>query len=203
MKRCRASCGILVCLFAFIVDNSAPALPLYTVSSTPYEVIITIKDYPDSLRILQITDSHISRLPLPDDEMQYAAYARRMNAAYNAKDSVLHFEKIVHVAVKGRYDFIALTGDIINNPSRVSLLYVKSAVDATNIPYFYISGNHDWNYEGLSTDIVSQRDEWQKKVLYPLYSEKNPLFYSSIIKGIKFILKPYKKNERQDQIHGV
>ena len=51
----------------------------------------------------------------------------------------------------------------------------------------YISGNHDWHYEGLPGTSDSLREVWTKKSLLPLYNGLNPLFYSTVIKGINFV----------------
>jgi hypothetical protein len=57
----------------------------------------------------------------------------------------------------------------------------------TGIPWLYISGNHDWYYEGMPGNQDSLRKTWIEKSLRPLYNDHNPLYYSEIINGINFI----------------
>jgi len=57
----------------------------------------------------------------------------------------------------------------------------------TGIPWLYISGNHDWHYEGMDGSPDSLRIAWIEKSLLPLYEGHNPLFYSEIINGINFV----------------
>jgi DNA repair exonuclease SbcCD nuclease subunit len=165
--------------------------------STNGELTSTIKipDYNDSLKILQITDMHISIAD--ENEADMMKYGERMHKAYanprkhfsrdTSETTFQYFDDILQKAKNQKVNLLLLTGDILNFPSAVSVKYVYDKLSATGIPWLYISGNHDWHYEGLPGNIDSLRDAWTNKSLLPLYSGQNPLFYSTIIHGINFI----------------
>jgi 3',5'-cyclic AMP phosphodiesterase CpdA len=156
---------------------------------------IAIPDYKDSLVLLQITDIHISIAD--ENEADMMEYGERMHKAYStprkhfaldtSETTFQYFDDILQKAKKQNADLLLLTGDILNFPSAVSAKYVYDKLSETGIPWLYITGNHDWQYEGLAGGIDSLRDAWTKKSLMPLYNGHNPLFYSSIIHGINFV----------------
>ncbi len=80
-----------------------------------------------------------------------------------------------------------LTGDIVNNPSRSSKNFVYTALEDSGIEYLFISGNHDWHYEGMKGTADELRDKWANETLKPLYKGKNPLYYASVKAGINFV----------------
>jgi 3',5'-cyclic AMP phosphodiesterase CpdA len=156
---------------------------------------IMIPDYNDSLKILQITDIHISIAD--ENEADMMKYGERMHKAYmnprkhyaldTSETTFQYFDDILLKVKNQNVNLLLLTGDIVNFPSAVSVKYVYDKLSATGIPWLYISGNHDWHYEGLPGNIDSLRDTWTKKSLLPLYSGHNPLYYSAIIHGINFV----------------
>jgi DNA repair exonuclease SbcCD nuclease subunit len=165
--------------------------------STGAELSSTIKipNYKDSLKILQITDIHISVADENEEDMM--KYGERMHKAYSiprkhfeldtSETTFQYFDDILQKAKKQNIDLLLLTGDIVNFPSAASVKYVYDKLAATGIPWLYISGNHDWHYEGLPGSLDSLRDTWTRKSLLPLYKGCNPLFYNKIIHGINFI----------------
>jgi DNA repair exonuclease SbcCD nuclease subunit len=165
--------------------------------STNGELTSTIKipDYNDSLKILQITDIHISIAD--EEEADMMKYGGRIHKAYStprkhfaldtSETTFQYFDDILQKAKNQNVNLLLLTGDIVNFPSAASVKYVYDKLAKTGIPWLYIAGNHDWHYEGLTGNIDSLRDTWIKKSLLPLYSGHNPLFYSAIIHGINFV----------------
>jgi UDP-2,3-diacylglucosamine pyrophosphatase LpxH len=93
---------------------------------------------------------------------------------------------------------LLLTGDIVNFPSAVSVKCVYARLMKAGIPWLYISGNHDWHYEGMAGNVDSLRKTWEEKSLLPLYNGRNPLFYSEVIHGINFVGIDNSTNEADD-----
>ncbi len=165
--------------------------------STNGELRSTIKipDYNDSLKILQITDIHISIADEKEADMM--KYGGRIHKAYStprkhfsldtSETTFQYFDDILQKAKNQNVNLLLLTGDIVNFPSATSANYVYNKLAKTGIPWLYIAGNHDWHYEGLPGNIDSLRATWIKKSLLPLYGGHNPLFYSTIIHGINFV----------------
>jgi predicted MPP superfamily phosphohydrolase len=180
--------------------------------NNPWELsgTITIPDFKDSLKIMQITDSHIS---IEDEkESDLMKYGERMHKAYMAphknyfqdiyKTTFEYLDDLLLKAKNEDVELLLLTGDIVNFPSAVSVKYVYDRLVETGIPWLYISGNHDWHYEGMPGSLDSLRIAWIEKSLAPLYNGHNPLFYSEIINGINFVgidNSTYKVNDEQVQ----
>jgi predicted phosphodiesterase len=147
------------------------------------------------LVVLHITDSHVS--VADPGEAQYQPYASRMDNAYgNDREhwrtkkkatTATHFRDLLASAKEQHVDLIALTGDIINNPSQSSVQFIRAALDATGVRWLYIAGNHDWHYEGMAGSSEALRKTWLQKRLLPLYQGRNPLCYAVRIGGINFI----------------
>jgi 3',5'-cyclic AMP phosphodiesterase CpdA len=156
---------------------------------------IKIPDYKDSFKILQITDTHISIADSNEADMM--KYGERINKTYStsrkhfaldtSETTFQYFDDILQKAKKQNVNLLLLTGDIVNFPSAASVKYVFDRLVKTGIPWLYVAGNHDWNYEGLPGNIDSLKNIWTKKSLLPFYTGHNPLFYSAIIHGINFV----------------
>ena len=165
--------------------------------STNGELTSTIKipDYKESLKIMQITDSHISIADPNEAEMMkygeqiHKTYAspRKHFARDTSETTLQYFDDILLKAKNQNVNLLLLTGDIVNFPSAASVKYVYDKLVETGIPWLYTAGNHDWRYEGMPGNIDSLKDTWTKKSLLPFYTGHNPLFYSAIIQGINFV----------------
>jgi len=186
---------ILICTLSCTSENINKKVIHYLSNNGELAASIKIPDYKDSLKIIQITDIHISIADEKEADMM--KYGERMHKAYmnprkhyaldTSETTFEYFNDILQKAKKENVNLLLLTGDIVNFPSAVSVKYVYDRLTATGIPWLFISGNHDWHYEGLPGSPDSLRDVWTQKSLLPLYNGLNPLFYSKIIKGINFV----------------
>lgn len=191
------SAGLLLLIFTLSCTsvNNTKKVSHYLGNNGILPATIKIPDYKDSLKIIQITDAHISIADEKEADMM--KYGERMHKAYmnprkhysldTSETTFEYFDDILQKAKKEKVELLLLTGDILNFPSAVSVKYVYDRLSATGIPWLYISGNHDWHYEGLPGTPDSLREVWTKKSLLPLYQGLNPLFYSTVIKGINFV----------------
>jgi predicted MPP superfamily phosphohydrolase len=189
--------GLLILVFTLSCTTVTNNKKVIHFLSTNGELTSTIKipDYKDSLKIMQITDIHISIADSNEADMM--KYGERMHKAYSnprkhyaldtSETTFQYFDDLLQKAKSQNVNLLLLTGDIVNFPSAASAKYVYDKLSATGIQWLYVSGNHDWHYEGLPGSIDSLRDTWTKKSLLPLYSGKNPLFNSTIVHGINFV----------------
>jgi Icc protein len=108
-----------------------------------------------SLRILQITDTHL-----------YANTSKHL-AGLNTEQSLLQLldiarEKILPV------DLVLVTGDLIHDASAEGYQRLRDHLLDLNTPTYCIPGNHDQNHvmeqnirgKGISTDTVSRHGGW-------------------------------------------
>lgn len=145
-------------------------------------------------RIVFLSDTHLHQSD--EREAPYLQYSARMAAAYNQTqhfqtgqptNPMQAFEETLRYAVEQRADLLILAGDIISYPSEAALEWLQSKLKETAIPFLYISGNHDWHYEGMSGSSAQLRATWTEKRLKPLYQGANPLMSYRDVNGIRFI----------------
>ena len=150
------------------------------------------------LTVLHVTDSHLS--VLDQAEAQYHRYSSRMDNAYRDHDPVAHFVELMKMAMDRHVDLIVLTGDIVNNPSKSSVAFIRRTVQATGIRSLYVAGNHDWHYEGMEGAPDVLRETWMRESLAPLYDGANLLCYAVQLGGVNFVAidnSTYQVNEEQ------
>lgn len=154
-------------------------------TQTEQGVTVYIQGLGETVKVLHVTDSHISC----DTEVDrpYEQYSARMNNAFKDRNTTEAFRNAMVVAQKENVDLIALTGDGVNYPSRSSVEYVANVVKRTGIQSMYTAGNHDWHYEGMVGSSEALRQEWREKRLMPLYAELEMHFSSIEVGGICFI----------------
>lgn len=107
------------------------------------------------LRIVQVTDSHLSEA----DErasVQVQELAKHRTAAFGGEASTMTTTgrlaaQIAEINACGA-DAAVFTGDIIDFPSAANLERMSALYEALEVPYLYTLGNHDWNYPFLGED---------------------------------------------------
>lgn len=184
-------------LLIFVISCTSPDSQkvIHIVTAPGESAVIKIPDLKDSLKIMQITDSHISIAD--ESEADLMKFGERMHKAYQnprkhykldtTETTFEYLDDALQRAKDENVELLLLTGDIVNFPSDVSVKYVFDRLTKTGIPWLYTSGNHDWHYEGMPGTNDSLRIIWSGKSLLPLYNGHNPLYYSEIIHGINFV----------------
>jgi 3',5'-cyclic-AMP phosphodiesterase len=106
--------------------------------------------------VAQLTDTHLFA-----DRTQ-TMLGCRTNPAF---DSVIH----AIARLQPQPDILLLTGDLSQDETRESYLYLRSQIDPLQIPTYWIPGNHDQglsdmeqvlNSSMISTDKEFQKDNW-------------------------------------------
>ncbi|MBQ1865415.1 MAG: metallophosphoesterase [Bacteroidales bacterium] len=165
-----------------------------TVYQNGQKIRIFSPDVSETVRIFVISDTHIFRSDEREDP--FREYSDRMAKAYNSTKHFLTGEKTnpeesllktLELAKEHKADVIALTGDMVSFPSEAGVEWVKNALDACGIPWFYTTGNHDWHYEGMEGTEQQLRETWTQKRLLPLYQGHDHKLYSAEVKGVKLI----------------
>ncbi len=206
LLRAVAVAGLIFSTLTPCRANEAPVLRCVH-QSTDSTADLTINGLKQPLRILQITDVHIS--VIDSSEKKYHAFSRRMDNAFITREhyrtkepaaALPRFLGLLHKAKQEKVDLIVLTGDIVNNPSRSSVAFVTRAIKECGIPALYIPGNHDWHYEGMEGSSEKLRQTWTKKSLKPLYGDHSLMAYAVDCKGVRIIAidnSTYQVNEKQ------
>ena len=186
--------AVLVMALGCWTVNADPKV-VHLVNSRSQSATILIPGATNRLKLMHITDAHIS--VSVEQEAGMMKNAERMHKAYTgtrrhfsqevSKTTFQYLDDVLQRAKKEHVELLLLTGDIVNFPSPASVAYVCDRLKKTGIPWLYIAGNHDWHYEGLEGTLESLRSTWIEKSLLPLYQGRNPLFYSEVIQGINFV----------------
>ncbi|CAK8990252.1 Putative vacuolar membrane protein, partial [Durusdinium trenchii] len=105
----------------------------------------------NSVRLLHITDSHISlsnEAP-PRSSRMHAAFSRSKH--HETKISTTpaqEFAKLVAMAKDINADVVVLGGDILNFPSNSTATWVLEQLNLAGCGFIFTAGNHDWHLEG-------------------------------------------------------
>lgn len=145
-------------------------------------------------KVFHITDTHLS----VDDWRgeKYQEFSKRMAGAYQTNHhfqtgeeltTTESFELTLQLAKEQKADFLALTGDIFSFPSVAAVEWVLQQLKATEIPFAYVAGNHDWHYEGMEGSSIFLREIFTHKNLWPMYQENNPLYAAYNFNGLRFV----------------
>lgn len=104
---------------------------------------LTIEGLQEEYYFLHITDTHAGRENLTRDGISAAE----------------RLKEYVEYANEERLSGVLLTGDIIDNPALENLTLLKRQLEALQVPYLYIPGNHDWAFaDDYHTDVATSRD---------------------------------------------
>ena len=96
------------------------------------------------------------------------------------------FRMLVDVAKRKQVDLLVMSGDIVNFPSPRTVDFVYKTMKESGVPFVYVAGNHDWHLEGTPGSDKEKRLKYIP-VLKSLYQEKNPLYNSTVVKGVNVV----------------
>jgi predicted MPP superfamily phosphohydrolase len=143
---------------------------------------ITLPGLEKEVRVFVIGDTHFGLSDARD-----AAYAKNYARMARGVTEKAPFQKMLAKAKAEKPDLLLFVGDNLSFPTLANVEYFKSELDACGIDWYYVSGNHDWHFEGVSGSDAQQREEWIAKRLLPLYQGRDPLMSSHVVKGIRFV----------------
>ena len=144
-----------------------------------------------NVRVWVAGDTHFGMYD--ERDAQYADNYRRMSwqgkgYAEMVQTHKAAFETMLANAKKEKVDLLLLVGDIVSFPTLANIEYVTNVLKASGVDWMYVSGNHDWHFEGDAGSDLEQRDRWIGRRLKPFYpANADPLMYSRVVKGIRFV----------------
>lgn len=167
-------------------------------------VYYNLQSLESSFKVMFLSDTHFT----VEDSLgyEYYDYSKRMGGfavepenygISNGREKALLVS--LERAKKDSVDLVILGGDIINFPSVASVDSVQNIMEQSGLKWEYISGNHDWHYEGEPGIANEQRARWINSNLNPLYQGQNPFFRSVILHGINFVLIDNSTNEIMEE----
>lgn len=179
------------CLTAESVGTSAmPWVKNWTFAqdwSAGGEMCVACPSVKSPLKVSFIADSHLN---LRDDrDAANFKYLKRMGGEWSktltVKDAFAISMKKVREA---KPDLVVFLGDTISFPSLQNVEFVMSEMKALGLPWLYIAGNHDWHFEGEVGVQSDLRAKWTSTRMKPLYQGNDPMAYSKVVGGVRFVL---------------
>lgn len=97
---------------------------------------------------LFLTDAHvvIQDKEASEQEKQYAEERYGMFQNEEGVHSAQQFSAWIEYANEMEVDAVLLGGDIIDSPSDANVEWLNEQLEQLEMPYLYVSGNHDWTY---------------------------------------------------------
>lgn len=84
-------------------------------------------------------------------------------------------------------ELVALVGDMFSFPSLANIEFMTRKMSDSGLDCRYIAGNHDWHFEGVPGTDDEQRTEWIAKRMLGLYRQTDPMAYSVMKHGVRFV----------------
>jgi len=84
-------------------------------------------------------------------------------------------------------DIVPLAGDMFSFPSYANVEFLDRKMRASGLDCRYVSGNHDWHFEGLPGSDDELRATWIRRRMACLYRGEDPMAYSVVKKGVRFV----------------
>ena len=166
--------------------------PIESITVEKGNIYYYVKGLEKPFKVLFAADCHIT---IEDERGKpYCSYAKRMGGwtvesenygKSNGREQALITS--LKKAKENGVEFVILGGDVINFPSQASVDLVLQIMNNSDIPWTFISGNHDWHYEGEKGTSAELRSKWHKESLLPLYQNKNSMYSSHILNSINFV----------------
>lgn len=146
-------------------------------------IVLPVAGLNAPVRFLVIGDTHLGFHDARDEA--YADNYRRMAQWPAPKDALA---KALRRAKDASVDLVVLVGDILSFPTLANVDFALAELESSGLPWVYTAGNHDWHFEGEEGDDAEQRDRWIGRRLAPFYHGENPLAYSKVVKGVRFVM---------------
>lgn len=122
---------------------------------TDDEATIRIEGLSREVRVLHVTDSHLSQIDERDAEHVDACSdfrerfgSRRQDEDGNNIFAEVTFEETMVGAAGQNLDLVAHTGDLIHFPSKANLESAAQSLAKSQTDFIYTAGNHDWHFPG-------------------------------------------------------
>lgn len=115
------------------------------------------------IRVLHVTDSHLALGDERDPERLEDCRKTHAKFLTYHKEGVPAERSFVQTLSRPEIEnvhLIALTGDIVHYPVKLSVETAAKALAETGVPWMYTSGNHDWNFKGAPMTDDERRARW-------------------------------------------
>jgi Icc protein len=102
-----------------------------------------------TLRVAQITDSHLFANPL---------------SRLNGMDTLYSLQQVMQTVLDSRPDMIVFTGDLVDKPTLESYRQVKAVIKQSPVPVYCLAGNHD-QPDQLKHSLLSENIRIQDRAM--------------------------------------
>ena len=196
--------SILFCFFLSACvaadKKAAQESPLESLTVKDGQVYYYLRHAEKNFKVMFLADTHFT---IEDERgKDFYSFTQRMGGSAvepenygksNGREQALLGS--LKEAKKAGCELVILGGDIINFPSLASVELLEQIMKESGLKWIYTARNHDWHYEGEQGDAAALRDKWEQSNLKKLYQGQHPLYSSTVLHGINFVLIDNSTNE--------
>lgn len=111
------------------------------------DVQLSLAGIAHEYELFLMADTHISLCDERDLKLLEKADSRRQAFEQESgKIATRTFHNLITEAIKGHTDLAVFAGDITDSAMYASIDFVQKEVDRLDMPYLYVTGNHDFEY---------------------------------------------------------
>ncbi len=157
------------------------------------KALIRVEGLKDSVHALHISDTHMGLIDERDAPKldRCRGMGERFHTRHENRDSQggiipqeEAYRQMLARAAEEKVDLLALTGDIVDFPSRANVEYAHDQIVDIDVPTLYTAGNHDWQFKGHEPTSEVRTKYWP--LLEPLH-QGEPAFSRRLINGLQFL----------------
>ncbi|WP_139993437.1 metallophosphoesterase family protein [Paenibacillus paridis] len=146
------------------------------------QTLIEVEGLASSATILHLTDAHLNETDIRKDKTIFMNSIK--DYGFDALETRKQFETALTDANEKRYDFVVLTGDIINGATAGNLDYLETKLQELRSPYLYTLGNHDWEYPLQPWNEATRAEQYPK---FNSFTNDSPAYQASLFNGINLL----------------
>ena len=151
------------------------------------QATIAIEGLERELRLLHLTDCHLSEGDGRDElAAEYVTswqerFGERTPGRVPARQV---YDDALDRARAADVDGIALTGDIIHQPTYRAIETIQQSMEGMGKPYIYALGNHDWYFSYLKWTTTTRAEHYPR---FGAVTNGNPACQSLVLGGVRLI----------------
>ncbi|MBN4073976.1 metallophosphoesterase [bacterium AH-315-E10] len=126
---------------------------------------------------LHITDLHLCECDDRDAGMQVYLGRRRIQFNYPERQ----LERILKQIHDVQPDFVAVTGDLIDSPTKANIEAIQGLVEKSNVPFYFALGNHEWS----NLAVRHNQSHWQEAL--KVWTSQDLDWFTVLHKGVHLL----------------
>lgn len=154
----------------------------HVLTNSSNQTIVEIEGLIRPTTIFHLTDCHMNETDIREGPANFIESVRSYN--FDTMETRTHFERALKYANEQSFDYVVLTGDIMNGATINNLNYLDKQLSTLQSPYLYTLGNHDWEYPHQPWCEETREAHYSK---FNYLTEGTPAIQASKVNGVNLI----------------